>query len=122
MADLNIVGVTTINGRTTATCLNNGGLSAVVTNTYGNSKTFKINNVILSSNSISLTPATANVMFYDYSQSNAQFPIVSRLDIASNGAIDILSKPLYLEEGDRLTANTSSNNTVTIIVSYEELA
>jgi hypothetical protein len=120
MADLNIVNVSTINGRTTGANLILTS-SDIVNNAFGQSKTFKLNNIMLSSYSAN----TVNVAidFVDYSKSNTAFPLVYQLNVPSKATIEVLSRPVYLEEGDKLTARSFSEaNNVVMVVSYEELS
>jgi hypothetical protein len=120
MADLNIVNVSTINGRTAAANLTSTSTVSVVTNTYGNSKTFKINTILLANKGANTV--SSNVSFVRYASSNTSYPVVFNLDVPPKASIDVLSKSFYLQEGDVVTANTSSGSDVVIIVSYEEMA
>lgn len=120
MADLNIISVSTINARTTGANLNITS-SDIVNNTYGNSKTIKLNNIMLSSYSANTVNVAIN--FVDYSNSNTAFPLVYQLNVPPKATIEVLSKPFYLEEGDKLTAYAFSEaNNVVMVVSYEELS
>jgi hypothetical protein len=42
--------------------------------------------------------------------------------VPADATLDILSKPIYLEEGDKITALASASGDLEIIVSYEELS
>jgi hypothetical protein len=120
MADLNIVNVSTINGRTAGANLTSTSTVSVVTNTFGNSKTFKINTILLANKGANTV--SSNVSFRSYSGSNTSYPVVFNIDVPPKASIDVLSKSFYLQEGDVITANSSSGSDVSIIVSYEEMA
>jgi hypothetical protein len=120
MADLNIVNVSDIKGRTTSANVQTT-VTNIVTNTFGQSKVFKINNILLSNRSAN--SVGANVNFVDYSTSNTTFPLIFNVEIPIRSTIEVLSKSIYLEEGDRISANTSSDsNNIVITISYEELS
>jgi hypothetical protein len=126
MADLNIISVSTINARTVANNLLNTSAN-VITNTFGNSKTVKINNILMTN--ISGNTVTAYVDFVDYSNSNTSYPLFFNFDVPAKSTIEALAKPLYLEEGDKISAkvlgsaggSVDSGNLV-ITLSYEELS
>lgn len=120
MADLNIVNVSTINGRTAAANLTSATTANVVTNTYGQSKTLKINTILLANKGANTV--TSNVNFIRYASSNTSFPVVFNLDVPPKASIDVLSRSFYLQEGDVLSANTQAGADLAIIVSYEEMA
>lgn len=120
MADLNIISVTNIKGRSFGNTLLTSTVD-IIDNAHGNSRLVKVNNLILNSSDQSNT-LNANVYFVDWSNSNTSTPIVSTLDIPAQGVIDVLSKPIYLEEGDKLTASASVAGQIGLVVSYEELS
>jgi hypothetical protein len=123
MADLNIVNVSTIFGRTLAANLTTTTSNTLV-NTFGSGKTLKVNNILLASRNVSNTGA-ANVNFVDYSSANTSWPIVADIEVPAKATLEVLSKSLYLEEGDRLTVNVNNvffSNNIVVIISYEELA
>jgi len=123
MADLNIVNVSTIFGRTVAANLTTTTTNTLE-NTFGSGKTLKVNNILLASRNVSNTGA-ANVNFVDYSSANTSWPIVADIEVPAKATLEVLSKSLYLEEGDRLTVNVNNvffSNNIVVIISYEELA
>lgn len=119
MADLNIVNVSDIKGRSTAANLSSTTID-VLENTAGNSKTFKLNFISV----VSLEPSNtiqANVSFFD-SSLGASYPLIYDLDVPIKSSIEVLSKAFYLEEGDKITSNINGvANTAVIVISYEEL-
>jgi hypothetical protein len=125
MADLNIISVSTINARTTGAELTNTSANVLV-NAFGGSKTVKVNNIIVTNKSANTV--TSYLDFEDYSTSNT-YAVLYNLEVPTQSTVEVLSKPLYLEEGDRLTGkvlgaaggNIDSGNLI-IILSYEELS
>jgi hypothetical protein len=122
MADLNIISVSTINARTFANNLTNTSANVLV-NTFGNSKTVKINNILLANRSGNTV--TAYINFADYSQSNTSFPLFFNFDVPAKSTVEALAKPLYLEEGDVINARVGEavdTGNLVITLSYEELS
>lgn len=121
MADLNIISVSNINARTTGVDLASSSANALV-NAYGGSKTVKVNNILLTN--ISGNTVTGYISFEDYSTSNT-YAMVYNVDIPAKSTVEVLSKPLYLEEGDRLTGYVGQSvdtGNLTMIMSYEEMS
>lgn len=125
MADLNIVNVADIKGRTLSANLTNSTANVVV-NTFGQSKVFKVNNVLFANRSANTCSIYLN--FADHSNGNT-FPLIFNLDVPTKSTVEALSKPLYLEEGDRLMSfllspagGSIDSGNVVITVSYEELS
>jgi len=122
MADLNIVNVSDIKGRSVAANLTTSTTDILV-NTDGNSKTFKMNHISVVSREATNT-VTANVFFHDDS-AGVSYPLIFNLDVPIKSAIEVLSKPFYLEEGDKITANMGTqaapSANLVIVISYEEL-
>lgn len=122
MADLNIISVSTINARTTSNNLTSSSANVLI-NTYGNSKTVKINNILMTN--ISANTVTAYVNFVDYSDSDNSYPLFYNFDIPAKSTVEALAKPLYLEEGDRVMGNVGESvdtGNLVITLSYEELS
>jgi hypothetical protein len=126
MADLNIVNVADIKGRTLSANLTNSTANVVV-NTFGQSKVFKVNNVLFANRSANTCSIYLN--FADYSTNGNTFPLIFNLDVPTKSTVEALSKPLYLEEGDRLMSfllspagGSIDSGNVVITVSYEELS
>jgi hypothetical protein len=119
MADLNIVNVSDIKGRVFGANVTSS-LANTIVNTFGQSKVFKVNNILLSNRTPANTIA-ATVNFVDYGSGNS-FPIVQSIDIPAKSSIEVLSKSIYLEEGDRIMASCTETGNAVIIISYEELS
>lgn len=126
MADLNIVNVSDIKGRTVSANLTNS-TADVVENTFGNSKVFKVNNVLFANRSANICSVYLN--FVDYSDGSNSFPLLFNLDVPQKASVEALAKPLYLEEGDKITGyllapvgSSLDSGNVVVTISYEELS
>lgn len=119
MSAPNIVNVTTITGKTVGSSLGTS-ITDIVVNSLGSGKVFKINAIYVSNVNGSAS-AQADVAFYDNS-SSALYRIGKAITIPANSVLDVLSKSIYLEEGDKIQALSGTANYLEIIISYEEIS
>jgi hypothetical protein len=118
MAAPNIVNVTSIIGRTVGAALTTGSAD-IVTNTAASGKVFKINAIYVS-NVDGTNNADVTVGFFDASAS-ATYEIANTITVPADATLDLISKHIYLEEGDKITALASANSDLEIVVSFEEI-
>lgn len=117
MAAPNIAGLTTITGKTAVQAVGTSA-TAIVTNSAASGKVFKVNALYIS-NVDGTNNAEINV---DIFRSSTAYHIGKTIVVPADATLDILSKPIYLEEGDalRLTANAASD--LEAVCSYEEIS
>ena len=117
MAAPNIVNVSTITGKTAVQAVSTSA-TAIVTNSASSGKVFKINALYVS-NVDGTNNAEVNV---DLFRSSTAYHIAKTVVVPADASLDVLSKPIYLEEGDslRLTANAASD--IEAVCSYEEIS
>lgn len=117
MAAPNIVNVGTIIGKTAVQAVGTSA-TAIVTNSAASGKVFKVNALYVS-NVDGTNNADINV---DIFRSSVAYHIGKTIVVPADATLDILSKPVYLEEGDslRLTANAASD--LEAVCSYEEIS
>lgn len=118
MAAPNIVNVTTITGKTVGAALTTSSAD-IVTNSAASGKVFKVNAIYVA-NVDGSANADATVGFFDASAA-ANFKLASTITVPADATLDILSKAIYLEEGDKITGLASAAGDLEIIVSYEEI-
>jgi len=117
MAAPNVVNVSTITGKTAVQAVGTSA-TAIVTNSASSGKVFKVNALYVSNvdgnNNADVT--------IDLFRSSTAYHIAKTLVVPADATIDVLTKAIYLEEGDalRLTANAASD--VEAICSYEEIS
>ncbi len=89
-----------------------------MTNRASSNKVFKINALYVS-NVDGTNNAEVNV---DLFRSSTAYHIAKTVVVPADASLDVLSKPIYLEEGDslRLTANVASD--IEAVCSYEEIS
>ena len=117
MAAPNIVEVSTITAKTAVQAIGTSA-TAIVSNSASSGKVFKINALYIS-NVDGTNNAEINVDFY---RSSTAYHIAKTIVVPADATLDVISKPVYLEEGDslRLTANAASD--LEAVCSYEELS
>lgn len=117
MAAPNIVNVSTIIGKTAVQAVGTSA-TAIVTNSAASNKVFKINALYVSN-----VDGTNNAeVTVDLFRSSTAYRIANTVVVPADASLDVLSKPIYLEEGDslRLTANVVSD--IEAVCSYEEIS
>jgi hypothetical protein len=117
MAAPNVVNVATITGKTAVQAVGTSA-TAIVSNSSGSNKVFKVNALYVS-NVDGVNNADITV---DLFRSSTAYKIANTVIVPADASLDVLSKPLYLEEGDslRLTANASGD--LEAVCSYEEIS
>lgn len=117
MAAPNVVNVATITGKTAVQAVGTSA-TAIVTNSSGSNKVFKVNALYVSN-----VDGTNNAdITVDLFRSSTAYRIALTVVVPADASLDVLSKPIYLEEGDslRLTANASGD--LEAVCSYEEIS
>jgi len=118
MAAPNIVNVTTIRGKNahqfcTAT------RTEIVTNAAGSNKVFKINALYIT-NVTGTVNATISV--FVTKGTLVVVRIASTMTVPVNATLDLLSKPIYLEEDSTLALQASGSSQLEAVCSYEDIS
>lgn len=117
MAAPNIVAVTTITGKTAVLAVSNVA-TAIVTNAGSSGKVLKVNALYIS-NVDGVSNFTLNA---DVFRSNVAYRLAHLLVVPAGATIDVISKSIYLEEGDSLRLTGSTTLKLEGIASYEEIS
>ena len=117
MAAPNIVGVTTITGKTAVQAVTTSA-TAIVTNSAASGKVFKVNALYVS-NVDGTSAADINV---DIFRSSTAYHIAKTVSVPADATLDIISKSIYLEEGDSLRLTANANSDLEAVCSYEEIS
>jgi len=117
MAAPNIVSVATLTAKTAVQAVGTSA-TAIVSNAASSGKVMKINALYIS-NVDGTNNAEINVDLY---RSSTAYHIAKTVVVPADATLDVISKAIYLEEGDdlRLTANAASD--LEAVCSYEELS
>ena len=117
MAAPNIVNVATITGKTAVQAVTTSA-TAIVTNSAASGKVFKVNALYVS-NIDGTSAADINVDIY---RSTTAYHVAKTVSVPADATLDIISKSIYLEEGDTLRLTASANSDLEAVCSYEEIS
>lgn len=117
MAAPNIVNVTTIIGKTAVQAVTTSA-TAIVTNSSGSNKVFKINALYVA-NVDGSTAADISVALF---RSSVSYELAHTISVPADSTLDVISKAIYLEEGDELRLTASANGDLEAVCSYEEIS
>lgn len=119
MAAPNIKSLTVINGKTVGAALGTSSAD-ILTNAAASGKVLKVNVIhvtnVHASNNVDVT-----VSFSDASAS-ASYKLANTITVPTKAALAILERPIYLEEGDKITALAGAASSIELVISYEDLS
>jgi hypothetical protein len=113
----NIVNVSTITGKTAVLAVTTSA-TAIVTNSAASGKVLKVNALYVS-NVDGTNAADINVDIY---RSSTAYHIAKTVSVPADTTLDVVSKSIYLEEGDALRLTASVNSDLEAVCSYEEIS
>jgi len=117
MAAPNIVNVATITGKTAVQAVGTSA-TAIVTNSAGSGKVFKVNALYVAN----VDGAVSADITVDLYRSTTSYPIAYTVQVPADAVLDLMSKAIYLEEGDSLRCLASAVGDLTAVCSYEEIS
>ena len=117
MANPNIVNVTTITGKTAVQAVGTSA-TAIVTNSASSGKVLKVNALYVSN----VDGTNAASVSIDIFRSSTAYHVAKTVSIPADATLDILSKSIYLEEGDSLRLTASVDSDLEAVCSYEEIS
>lgn len=112
----NIVSVVTITGKTNAITGIGTSSAELVANATSSNNVLKVNAVILGNVYGNDTTATVELR-----RGGVDYSLVQAIDVPNKSTLDVLNKPLYLEEGDSLRVTAGHAAALEAICSYELL-
>jgi hypothetical protein len=123
MAAPNLIGATTINGKTTGANLTSTSATTVLNNASGSGKCLKVNTLNVSN----YTGSAATITIGWYNAANiggTQFAIAGNMAVPANATLNIIDKSsqYYLEENTSLGATAGTANALIITCSYEDIS
>lgn len=117
MAAPNIVNVTTITGKTAVMAVTTSA-TAIVTNSAASNRVLKINALYVANiDGVNSCDVTVDVF-----RSSTAFRIASTVAVPADATLDVITKSIYLEEGDSLRLTASANSDLEAVCSYEEIS
>lgn len=117
MANPNIVNVTDIRGKTAVANITTDA-TILVENSAASNKVFKINGLIISN----VDGANVAGISVDFFRDSVAYHLVSTVNVPADASIDVLSKSVYLQEGDALRITATANSHLQAVCSYEEIS
>lgn len=117
MANPNIVNVTDIRGKTAVASITTDA-TILVENSAASNKVFKINGLIISN----VDGANVAGISVDFFRDSVAYHLVSTVNVPADASIDVLSKSVYLQEGDALRIAATANSRLQAVCSYEEIS
>lgn len=120
MANPNIVNVTSIFGKVVGQAITTTP-TAIVTNSSGSNKIFKINSLIVSNiNGTDAADVTADV----YKNQSLSYRLAFTISVPAYATLVVISKDtsIYLEENDSIRLSASADTRLEAICSFEEIA
>jgi len=124
MAAPNIVGVTTITGKTTYLSLSDTSATTLLSNASGSGKVYKVNSIIVANDDGS---NTANITVSVNTAANGggtAYKIANTIDVIADSTLVVLDKSssIYLEEDKSIVVTASAGGDLDVICSYEEIS
>jgi hypothetical protein len=117
MAAPNLINSTTIYGKT-AVLVVPATATALLTNPSASGKVLKVNALYVSN-----VDGTGNYMLtMDIFRSSVAYRIGYVIIIPAASTLDVINKPLYLEEGDVLRVTSSTASKLEAVCSYEDIS
>jgi hypothetical protein len=117
MAAPNIVNVSTITGKTALANVTTSFANLVV-NTAASGKVFKVNALYITN-----VDGSANVEIgVGVVRAGYSYALANTIVVPADSTLDLVSKSIYLEEGDYIQIKAGANNDAHAICSYEELS
>jgi hypothetical protein len=117
MAAPNIVNVATITGKTAVQAVTTSA-TAIVSNGAGSNQVLKINALYVAN-----VDGTNNAeITVDLFRSSVAYRIAFTVVVPADAVLDVISKAIYLEEGDSLRLTANANSDLEAVCSYEIIA
>jgi hypothetical protein len=117
MANPNIINVGTLSGNTEVLSITTSP-TAIVSNGSGSGKLLKVSSLFIS-NANTTTSATITVELY---RNSTSYYIMYRTPLPVGTTLDVISKYLYLKEGDSLRVTALTSNEAFAVASFEEIS
>lgn len=116
MAAPNIVNVTAIYGKTAVQAVGTSA-TAIVTNSSGSNKVLKVNALYISN----VDGAANTDITVDIFRGGTAYRLAFTVVVPADSVLDVISKSIYLEEGDSLRLTAGASGDLEAICSYEEI-
>jgi hypothetical protein len=113
----NIPSMTACFGRLAVLAVTNSP-TAILSNSANSNKVLRVVGLWISN----VDGTNAADITVDVFRGSTAFRLASTIAVPADATIDLLSKPLYLEEGDALRLTASANGDLEAVCSYEDIS
>lgn len=115
----NILGLTTVNGKTVGAAITTS-MVAALTNAASSNKVYKVNSVYVS-NIDGSNPVDVTVTFYN---GTMDYSLADNQTVTNGSTLVVVSKdaPIYLEETHAIRVQASANSDAEVVISYEDMS
>lgn len=123
MAAPNLIGATTINGKTIGVSLTTTSATSVLNNAANSGKCLKVNTLNVANPGTSV--ASVTVAWYNAAGlGGTAFAIAGNVTVPPGGTVTFIQKntQYYLEENTSLGATAGTANTLVVTCSYEDIS
>lgn len=116
MATPNLLNLTTIIPKTAVQSVTTAA-TAIVTNSSGSNTVLKISSLYVSNIDGNIDESVTVDVF----RGGVAYHILRTVVVPADASLDVISKSIYLEEGDALRITAGSNTKLQAVCSYEEI-
>ena len=117
MAAPNLIAATTIYGKTAVQAVTTSA-TAIVTNSAASGKVLKVNALYVSN----VDGTTNYTLTMDIFRSSVAYRLGYLITVPAASTLDVISKSIYLEEGDTLRLTASAASKLEAVCSYEDIS
>ena len=124
MANPNIVGVTTITGKTAIFSLGDTSATTILNNAASSNIVFKVNTIIVANDDGTNAADITVTLFPEDDAGGTGVQIASTISVAADSTLVVIDKAssFYLEEDRSIQATASAGGDLNVIISYEEIS
>jgi len=123
MAAPNILGISTVLGKTTYSSLSDTNAATLLSNAASSGKVFKVNNIIVA-NDDGTNSADITVSVNDAAAGGGtNYKIAHTVAVAADSTLVVVDKAtsIYLEENKSIVIQASAGGDLDVVCSYEEI-
>jgi len=118
MAAPNIVGLTTITGKTAVQNCTTSAV-AMVTNSAASGQVYKVNTILAANKSTTSEEVTVDIF-----RSSTSYPLAYMINVPTKASLVLSGKDtaFYLEEGDVIRITATAASAIVVTISYEVIS
>ena len=124
MANPNIVGVTTITGKTAIFSLGDTSATTILNNAASSNIVFKVNTIIVANDDGTNAADITVTLFPEDDAGGTGVQIASTIQVVADSTLVLIDKAssFYLQEDRSIQATASAGGDLNVIISYEEIS